>query len=153
MMFSEVNENFKAYKVLNHQHTPEISDYLSKFVGSSLDVTFIPHLLPINRGILETIYVHVTKPPTIEELGSLYSKFYKKEKFIRILQSGQMPEIKHVVGTNYCDIGLAVSKEKKLIVIVSAIDNLMKGAAGQAVQNLNIMCGFDESTGLTHTTI
>ncbi len=146
MMFSEVNENFKAYKVLKHQHTPEITDHLSKLAGKAVDVTFVTHLLPINRGILSTIYVTLNEEMAYEKIYDIFKKFYKTEQFVRVLEPNVQPEIKNVVETNYCDIGLAVSK--KMLVITSAIDNLMKGASGQAVQNLNIMCGYDEATGL-----
>ncbi|HOW36217.1 MAG TPA: N-acetyl-gamma-glutamyl-phosphate reductase [Candidatus Omnitrophota bacterium] len=148
LMFSEVNENFKAYKVFAHQHTPEITTYLSKLAGKNIELTFITHLIPINRGILETAYVQFAGAVEAKTLHDLYTKFYKKEKFIRLLKLGQQPETKNVLGTNFCDIAISVSENKKLAVITSAIDNLMKGASGQAVQNLNIMCGFDETAGL-----
>ena len=149
MMFSEVHGNFKAYKVLKHQHTPEINQVLTKLAEKTVEVTFVAHLLPINRGILETIYVQLDGSKNEKEIIDLYSKFYKTEPFVRILNSGNQPEIRNVVGTNYCDIGLALSENKKTLVITSAIDNLMKGAAGQAVQNLNIMCSFNETEALT----
>ncbi len=148
LMFAEVHENFKAYKVLNHQHTPEINLYLSKLAGKTFKVIFVPHLLPINRGILETIYIQLQDKISESTLLSLYNKFYKTEKFVRVHTIGSQPEIKDVVGTNYCDIGLAVNQDKKLLVITSVIDNLLKGAAGQAVQNMNIMCQFEEDKGL-----
>lgn len=148
LMFAEVNENFKAYKVLEHQHTPEINQYLSKIASSPIDVTFVAHLLPNNHGILETMYVRLKSPMSVHEVHTLYRKFYKTERFVRVLPIGGQPETKNVVGTNFCDIGLAVSGDKKLIVVTSAIDNLIKGAAGQAVQNMNIMYGFNESEGL-----
>ncbi len=148
LIFSEVNENFKAYKVLNHQHTPEINLYLSKLAGADVDVTFVPHLLPINVGILETIYIQLNNKMSLGDVVTLYTKFYKTEKFVRVLPAGQQPEIKNVVGTNYCDLGLAVDEKKNLLVVTAAIDNLMKGAAGQAVQNMNIMCLFEETQAL-----
>ena len=148
LMFPEVHENFKAYKVLHHPHTPEINLYLSKFAGKPFEVTFVPHLLPINRGILETIYIQLKEKISQNTLFSLYNKFYKTEKFVRIHSVGSQPEIKDVVGTNCCDIGLAVSKSQNLLVITSVIDNLFKGAAGQAVQNMNIMCQFKEDEGI-----
>jgi N-acetyl-gamma-glutamyl-phosphate reductase len=148
LMFSEVQENFRAYRVLNHQHTPEIDQYLSQIAGKSLSVTFVPHLLPVNRGILETIYVHLNHKTSLAEITDLYKKFYKTEPFVRVLDAGTQPELKNVVGTNYCDIGLAVHETGNTVVITTAIDNLMKGAAGQAVQNMNIMCGFKETEGL-----
>ena len=148
LLFGEVNENFKAYKVLKHQHAPEIDLYLSKFCTKNFNVNFVAHLLPINRGILETIYVQLDKKMDTQELHKIYTRFYKTEAFVRVLPLGQQPEIKYVAQTNYCDIGLTVSDNKQLIVITSAIDNLMKGAAGQAIQNMNIMCNFKETEGL-----
>lgn len=148
LMFSEVNESLKAYKVLKHQHTPEITEYLSKVAGKKIDVAFVPHLIPINRGILETIYVQFKNAEAMTGIHDVYKKFYKTEKFVRVLPEGQQPEIKGVNYTNFCDLGLTVDRGKKLLVIVAAIDNLMKGAAGQAVQNMNIMYGFEETAGL-----
>ncbi|MDP2654576.1 MAG: N-acetyl-gamma-glutamyl-phosphate reductase [Candidatus Omnitrophota bacterium] len=147
-IYCEVNENFKAYKVMNHQHTPEINQYLSRVSDRKISVTFVPHLLPVNHGILETIYVTLNRKSSEEKIQALYQRFYKTEPFVRVLGPGQQPELKNVVGTNYCDIGLALSDDGKLLVITSAIDNLYKGAAGQAVQNMNIMCGINEQIGL-----
>ncbi|HPN88547.1 MAG TPA: N-acetyl-gamma-glutamyl-phosphate reductase [Candidatus Omnitrophota bacterium] len=146
--FSEVNENFKAYKVLNHQHVPEIELYLSKISQQKISVDFVPHLLPIHRGILETIYVALTDKISLNQIHQTYKRFYKTEKFIRVLDMPKQPELKNVCKTNYCDIGLAMRKDQKLLVITSAIDNLVKGAAGQAVQNMNLMSGFKETEGL-----
>lgn len=145
--FCEVNENFKAYKVLAHQHTPEINQCLSQLAQDNVDVTFVAHLLPINQGIYETIYVHCGQAVNAEKTHQLYTKFYKTEPFVRVLPLSQQPEIKNIVNTNYCDIGLAA--KGNLLVITASIDNLVKGAAGQAVQNMNIMYGFPENTGLT----
>lgn len=146
LMFSEVDENFKAYKVLKHQHAPEITECLSRIAGKPIDVTFVTHLLPINRGILSTVYVPLKEEITAEKVFDIYKKFYKTEIFVRVLDPDIQPEIKNVVGTNFCDIGIAVNK--KMVVITSVIDNLMKGASGQAVQNMNILCGFNETEGL-----
>jgi len=146
--FSEVNENFKAYKVLQHQHTPEINFFLSKMTQNQIKINFVPHLLPITRGIQETIYIQLKTELTIKNLHTLYKRFYKTEPFIRILPLGQQPEIKNVAGNNFCDIGLAISENKKLLVITTVIDNLMKGASGQAIQNMNLMNGIEETTGL-----
>ncbi len=145
-MFSEINENFKAYKVFKHQHSPEINQYLSQLAGTSIEATFTAHLLPINRGILETIYVQLNEALSASTIHGIYKKFYKTEPCVRILELGQQPEIKHVAKTNFCDIGIAA--DKKIVVITSAIDNLVKGAAGQAVQNMNIMYNFKETQGL-----
>jgi N-acetyl-gamma-glutamyl-phosphate reductase len=147
-MFPFVNENFKAYRVLSHQHTPEISQYLSSMSGKTWDVNFVPHLLPVDSGILETIYVQLNAKMTDASLHLLYKKFYKTETFVRVLDIGQQPELRNVVRTNFCDIGLAISENRKMVVITSAIDNLVKGASGQAVQNMNIMYGFNETEGL-----
>ncbi len=146
--FSEINENFKAYKVLNHQHVPEMELYLSKISKEKFTINFVPHLLPVNRGILETIYVQVNKCLPLKDIHKIYTRFYKTEPFVRILPLGQQPELNNVTKNNYCDIGLATDATNQLLVITSVIDNLMKGAAGQAVQNMNIMCGFDEKEGL-----
>ncbi|MCK5581772.1 MAG: N-acetyl-gamma-glutamyl-phosphate reductase [Candidatus Omnitrophica bacterium] len=148
LMYCAVNENFKAYKVLEHQHTPEIEQYLSLIAEKPMSITFVPHLLPINHGILETIYVKLNKRMNLDRIHKMYSKFYKTEPFVRVLTQGTQPQIKNVVGTNICEIGLAVSKKKDMLVITSVIDNLIKGAAGQAVQNMNIMYGFKETQGL-----
>ncbi len=147
-LFCEVNENFKAYKVLNHQHAPEIEQGLSQLAGHAAHIHFVAHLLPITRGILNTMYVQLKEGITFNQLHSVYDKFYKAEPFVRIHPAGGQPQTKDVANTNFCDIGLAVSADKKMAVITSAIDNLVKGAAGQAVQNMNIMYGFNEIEGL-----
>jgi N-acetyl-gamma-glutamyl-phosphate reductase len=162
--FSEINEDFKAYKVNMHQHIPEINQELTKLAGKKIGVTFVPHLLPLNRGILVTIYVRKVQsskfnPSTtlridgersrtikVQSLISLYRKFYKKEPFVRIRDEGDFPRLRDVVGTNFCDIG--IKDYGNIIIIVAAIDNLLKGASGQAVQNMNIMYKFPEYTGL-----
>jgi len=145
-LLTDTHEDFKAYKVGVHQHTPEINQELSKISGRKVNVVFVPHLLPINRGILETIYLKKTKKVKARNLIELYKKFYKKEPFVRIKSDGSMPRIKDVTGTNFCDIGIKEDGEK--IIVIGVIDNLIKGASGQAVQNMNIMCGFPESLGL-----
>ena len=147
-LFSEANENFKAYKVLDHQHAPEIEQYLSQLAGRATRIYFVAHLLPITRGILNTMYVQLKEKTTLNQLHGLYKKFYKVEPFVRLHPPGAQPETKNVANTNFCDIGLALSPDKKMVVITSAIDNLVKGAAGQAVQNMNIMYGFNEVEGL-----
>jgi len=148
LLAAELNDNFKAYKVLSHQHSPEIEQYLSQLAGRSTHIYFVAHLLPITRGILNTMYVQLKDGITINQVHSLYKKFYKTEPFVRLHPMGHQPEIKNVANTNFCDIGLAVSSDKKMVVVTSAIDNLVKGAAGQAVQNMNIMYGFNEIEGL-----
>jgi N-acetyl-gamma-glutamyl-phosphate reductase len=145
-LFSEVNEDFKAYKVNAHQHSPEINQELSKLAGKKINVTFVPHLLPLNRGILASLYVKKNKNAKKENLIQLYKKFYKKEPFVRIKEEGSFPRLKDVVHTNFCDIGIKDGGDK--IIIIAAIDNLLKGAAGQAVQNMNIMYNLSEAMGL-----
>lgn len=147
--FCEVNENFKAYKVLVHQHSPEIELYLSRISQKDIHIDFVPHLLPINRGILETIYLRTKEKISLPKLHAVYKRFYKKEPFVRVVAVGEQPELKNVTYSNFCDMGLAVSVDGKLVTITSAIDNLVKGAAGQAIQNMNIMNGFDENEGLS----
>ena len=142
-LFSEINEDFKAYKVNAHQHSPEINQEVSKLAGKQLSVTFVPHLLPLSRVILATIYVKKNKP---KDLLSLYKKFYKNEPFVRVKEAGSFPRLKDVVNTNFCDIGINDSDDG--VIIIAAIDNLLKGAAGQAVENMNIMYGIPEQTAL-----
>lgn len=144
-LFSEINEDFKAYKINAHQHAPEINQELSKLAGKKINVTFVPHLLPVSRGILATVYVKKAKGKQ-QNLINLYKKFYKKEPFVRIRDEGDFPRIKDVVGTNFCDIGIKDSGNS--IIIIATIDNLLKGASGQAVQNMNIMYKFPEYTAL-----
>jgi N-acetyl-gamma-glutamyl-phosphate reductase len=146
--FCEVHENFKAYKALNHQHVPEMELYLSKVAGKMLPIDFVPHLLPINNGIWETIYVRLNETLSLKSIHGVYARFYKTEPFVRVLEPQAQPELKNTTGTNYCDIGLTVGRNGRLLVLTSAIDNLVKGAAGQAIQNMNIMCGFREEEGL-----
>ena len=145
LSFSEVDENLKAYKINAHQHKPEINQELGKLAGKDIDIVFTPHLIPMNRGILTTLYFKLKKKATSKELIAAYKKFYKNEPFVRVLDN-RLPETKNVVNSNFCDIGLSVTGDR--VIVVSCIDNLTKGAAGQAVQNMNIMCGFDEKEGL-----
>jgi N-acetyl-gamma-glutamyl-phosphate reductase len=146
--FSDINESLKAYKVFEHQHVPEINQELSNAGAGRISVTFVPHLIPMNRGLLTTAYVKLAKSVSQTELIEAYRAFYTGEKFVKVYADGKLPETKHVVRTNFCDIGLKVDSEKGIAVIVSAIDNLGKGAAWQAVQNMNIMCGFSETEGI-----
>jgi len=147
-LFGEVDGGFKAYKVGKHRHTPEIEQELNRLAGGKFVISFTPHLLPVKRGILSTIYASLKKDISIADLYSLYSSFYTAEKFVRICPVGTFPNISSVCGSNFCDIGLAVDPRTKRIIIISAIDNLIKGAAGQAVQNMNILCNWKEDTGL-----
>jgi N-acetyl-gamma-glutamyl-phosphate reductase len=146
-LFCEVNEGVKAYKIFEHRHTPEIEQELSQLVGRKIDVTFVPHLIPMDRGILSTLYVRLTKKMKTEEILDLFVDAYRGEPFVRIYPKGKLPNTRNVKGSNYCDIGV-VSGDDGRMVIVTAIDNLVKGASGQAVQNMNIMLGFPETMGL-----
>lgn len=145
-LYCEVADGFKAYKVGEHRHTPEIEQELSWLCGKSVTVSFTPHLLPMSRGILSTIYAQAGKD--IPDLVELYQSFYRDEEFIRVCPSGQYPATQYVRGSNYCDIGVKFDPRTGRIIILSAIDNVVKGASGQAVQNMNLMCGFPENTGL-----
>lgn len=146
--FCECTENTKAYKVATHRHTSEIEQELSKAAGEEVMISFTPHLIPQKRGILSTIYVNLNKSCTTEELVNIYKDFYKDEFFVRVKDAGKLPETKHVAGSNFVDIGVVVDERLNRAVIVSAIDNIYKGAAGQAVQNMNLMFGLDEKTGI-----
>ena len=150
LIFTEVNENFKAYNVLQHRHTPEIKQEMDKLCNSNINLVFTPHLLPINRGILSTIYLDVKEELkeeiSEEKIYKLYKEFYKNEHFVRITED--LPEIKNIKNSNICEIGIRYDREYGNIVVVSAIDNLIKGAGGQAVQSMNIMFGLDEFEGL-----
>ncbi len=146
----ELKDDFKAYKVDAHQHAPEIEQELSGLLKKKTKVTFVPHLLPVERGILETIYIRnsLRSPVSGPQLISLYRKFYKNSPFVRIKKEGEFPRLKDVRFSNFCDIGIKVSEDKNMIILISAIDNLVKGASGQAVQNMNLICGFKETEGL-----
>ncbi len=146
--YCEVNEGFKAYAVTTHRHTPEIEQELTAIAGKDIHVTFTPHLAPFDRGILTTMYARLMKPIDTKQVLEIYQSVYTNEPFIRVLDEGLFPNVKNVRGTNLCEIGLMVNKRTKMLIIVTAIDNLMKGASGVAVQNMNIMMGFDEKTGL-----
>lgn len=147
-LFCEVNENFKAYGVMSHRHTPEMEKELEKLTNENVDVLFTPHLLPVNRGILSTIYATVKADIALTEAKAyeIYREFYQDEPFIRIRES--LPELNAVRGTNYCDIAIRVDETRRKVIVVSAIDNLIKGAAGQAVQSMNILFKFPETLGL-----
>jgi N-acetyl-gamma-glutamyl-phosphate reductase len=147
-LFCEVNEGVKAYKIFAHRHTPEIDQELSQVARKEIRVTFVPHLIPMDRGILSTLYVHLKKKMKTDELLNAFHDFYRGEPFVRIYSKGKLPNTKDVRGSNFCDIGVAVSESDDRAVIVTAIDNLVKGASGEAVQNMNIMLGYPESTGL-----
>lgn len=152
-LFCEVNENMKAYGVTNHRHTPEIEEQLGYAAGKEIMVNFTPHLVPMNRGILATEYATLNKKadgtlPTYEEVKAVYDKYYKNEKFVRVLEKDICPETKWVEGSDYVDVNFKIDERTGRIVMMGALDNLVKGAAGQAVQNMNLLFGFDEAEGL-----
>ena len=146
--FCEVNEGFRAYKVLEHRHTPEMEQELSGLAGTPVRVTFTPHLVPMSRGILGTLYANLTEPRPEDELRELYRQFYQGHPFVRLHRPGSLPDTRDVRGANFCDLALRVDREGRRVIVISVIDNLNKGAAGQAVQNFNLMCGFPETLGL-----
>ena len=152
-LFCEVNENMKAYGVTNHRHTPEIEEQLGYAAGKEIVVNFTPYLVPMNRGILATEYATLVKKadgslPSYEEVKAVYDKYYGKEKFVRVLEKDVCPETKWVEGSNYVDVNFKIDERTGRIVMMGALDNLVKGAAGQAVQNMNLLFGFDETEGL-----
>ena len=146
--FTECNESFAPYKIAEHRHTPEIEQTLSNIYGEDIKITFVPHLLPINRGILSTIYTKLKNKNSLENIYNLYKDFYKDSKFIRVLNIGNIANLKNVKYSNYCDISIHIDERTNKLIIVSAIDNMVKGAAGQAIQNMNIALGFEEDAGL-----
>lgn len=145
-LFTECNESIKAYGVPGHRHTPEIEQELGKIAGENVVVSFTPHLVPMNRGILSTCYGFLRKDVTTEDLIQLYRDYYKDEYFIKVLEG--LPETRWIRGSNLCHIGVRVDKRTNRVIVMSAIDNLIKGAAGQAVQNMNVMFGLKETMGL-----
>ncbi len=146
--YPEANEGFMPYKIGTHRHTPEIEQELAGLAGGPVTVSFTPHLVPMNRGILTTIYVRFTREMNTAQLHGLYTEFFSHEPFVRLLPVGQFPNVRNVRGSNFCDIGVYADPRTGGAVVVSAIDNLVKGASGQAVQNMNLMMGFDETEGL-----
>lgn len=148
MHFCEVNESVKAYKVATHRHTSEIEQELSLLAKENIQLSFTPHLLPINRGILATSYANLTADVDFDYVYELYIQAYSSHPFVVICQKGELPEIKHVAGSNYIHIGFVLDMRLKRIIVVSVIDNLIKGAAGQAIQNMNLIYGLDETTAL-----
>jgi N-acetyl-gamma-glutamyl-phosphate reductase len=147
--FCEVHDGFYAYKVGGtHRHLPEIEQELSALNKNSVTISFTPHLLPIARGILSTTYADLTSNISREDVQRLYTDMYNAEPFVRLVPEGSFPATQHVRGSNFCDIGFAIDKRTNRIIIISAIDNIVKGAAGQAIHNMNLMCGIDETTGL-----
>ncbi|MCI6497629.1 MAG: N-acetyl-gamma-glutamyl-phosphate reductase [Lachnospiraceae bacterium] len=147
-LFCEVNENIKAYGVATHRHTPEIEEQLSYAAGEQVLINFTPHLIPMQRGILVTAYANLKKKVSYEEVKAAYDKYYANEKFVRVLDKDVVPETRWVEGSNYVDVNFKVDERTGRVIMMGAMDNLIKGAAGQAVQNMNLMFGLEESMGL-----
>lgn len=147
-LYCEVNENIKAYGVGNHRHTPEIEEQLSYASGEQALVNFTPHLVPMNRGILITAYGNLKKSVSYEEIKAIYDRYYKDEYFVRVLDENVPPETRWVEGSNFVDVNFKIDERTNRIIMMGAMDNLVKGAAGQAVQNMNLMFGFEEQEGL-----
>lgn len=154
--FNECNENIKAYALASHRHTPEIEQELQRQSGLELKLSFTPHLVPMQRGILVTAYANLNDGVSVEAIQAAYDSCYTDSQFIRLYpndDSGVLPETRWVTGSNYCDIALRIDQRTNRIIVIAALDNLVKGAAGQAIQNMNLMCGFKESTGLEYVPI
>uniref|UniRef100_UPI00403F984E N-acetyl-gamma-glutamyl-phosphate reductase n=1 Tax=Paenibacillus sp. FSL K6-1096 TaxID=2921460 RepID=UPI00403F984E len=151
--FAEINENLKAYKINKHQHIPEIEQVLSDIAKEKVTVTFTTHLVPMTRGIMSTMYASLTGEHSEQELVDLYRNYYEGRPFVRVREPGIVPATKEVSGSNYCDIGFATDARTGRVTIVSVIDNVVKGAAGQAIQNLNLMMGWEETRGLGYTPV
>ena len=147
-LYCEVNESIKAYGVTVHRHTPEIEEQLSYIAGKEVLINFTPHLVPMNRGILITAYANLIKPVTYEEVKKLYDDYYEGERFVRVLDQNVCPETRNVHGSNYVDVNFRIDERTNRIIMMGAMDNLVKGAAGQAIQNMNLMFGLPEGTGL-----
>ena len=147
-IYCEVNESIKAYGVTVHRHTPEIEEQLSYIAGKEVLINFTPHLVPMNRGILITAYANLIKPVTYEEVKKLYDDYYEGERFVRVLDQNVCPETRNVHGSNYVDVNFRIDERTNRIIMMGAMDNLVKGAAGQAIQNMNLMFGLPEGTGL-----
>lgn len=146
--YPDCNEAFSPYKVACHRHTPEIEQTLSDIAGERITITFVPHLLPVNRGILSTMYATLTQDVSLEAVFALYTKAYQDEQFVRVCPLGAAADLKNVRMSNYCDISLHLDTRTRRLIVVSAIDNMVKGASGQAIQNMNLVCGLPECTGL-----
>ena len=152
-LFTEINEGFRAYAVASHKHTPEIEQELSMLAGHEIKISFTPHLVPMNRGILTTAYAGLAAGVSPTDIHAALRGFYAGKPLVIVLDEGQQPNTKNVFGTNYCHIGVVVDRRTNRAIITSVIDNMGKGAAGQALQNMNLMCGFDETTGLTRPAV
>ncbi|SRR5579875_1119491 len=150
-LFAEVNENFRPYKVGNHRHTPEIEQEIGAALGRDVAVLFVPHLLPVTRGILTSIFTRPRSGTTEADVRAAYEASFAKSRFVRLLKAGELPELKNVRATNLCELSFVLDRRTQTLCVLTAIDNLGKGAAGQAVQNLNLMLGLDETAGLLTT--
>lgn len=151
--FAEINENFKAYKVGVHQHIPEIEGVLTKHHGAKVTLSFTTHLVPMTRGIMATSYAKLTQDLSTEEVLAIYKETYQNQPFVRIRENGSMPATKDVSASNFCDIGLRVDPRTGRVTVIGVIDNLIKGAAGQAIQNANLLCGLPQTTGLQNAPV
>ena len=147
-LFCEVNESMKAYGVGTHRHTPEIEEQLGYACGLDIKLIFTPHLVPMNRGIIATCYANLSKDISEEEIRDIYNKYYKDEKFVRVLDKGVVPETRFTKGSNYVDVNFFIEKRTNRLIMIGTLDNIVKGAAGQAVQNMNLLFGLKEDTGL-----
>lgn len=149
LLFCEAHEDLRAYRVNTHQHMPEMEEWMHRLSGKKIPLVFVPHLVPMNRGLYATLYAPLSRTMSEKQIRSLFEEQYEGEPFIRVLPEGKFPQVKSVTGTNSCEIGLRVDPKRRLAIVLSAIDNLGKGAAGQAVQNMNRMYGFEETAGLS----
>lgn len=147
--FPNCNESFSPYKIAQHRHTPEIEQTLSKIYGENINILFVPHLLPINRGIISTIYAKINSDVKKDDIFKVYQNTYKDEQFVRVLEDGNVSNLRNVKNSNYCDISLHVDEKTNTLIIISAIDNMVKGAAGQAVQNMNLIFDLPENAGIS----
>lgn len=147
-LFAEVNENARAYKVGNHRHVPEMEQEIGNSLGREIAVLFVPHLLPISRGILTSIFMRPRTGTTEQDVRNAFEASFAKSRFIRLLKSGELPELKNVRATNFCEMAVHLDRRSGTLLVLTAIDNLGKGAAGQAIQNMNLMLGYDEAAGL-----
>ncbi|HKV55356.1 MAG TPA: N-acetyl-gamma-glutamyl-phosphate reductase [Candidatus Binataceae bacterium] len=147
-LFAEVNENFRAYKVGSHRHAPEMEQEIGFALGREVAIMFVPHLLPVTRGILSSIFMRPRAGTTEQDVRAAFEASFAKSRFVRILKPGELPELRNVRATNFCEIAFVLERRSQTLCVISAIDNLGKGAAGQAIQNLNLMLGYDEAAGL-----
>src|SRR5271167_4728414 len=147
-LFAEVNENFRAYKVGNHRHVPEMEQEISAALGRDIALLFVPHLLPITRGLLSSIFMRPRAGTTESDVHAAFEASFAKSRFVRLLKPGELPELRNVRATNYCELAFILDRRSETLLVITAIDNLGKGAAGQAVQNMNLMLGYDEAAGL-----